>query len=187
MKRKGITPVIAVVLLLLITVGAVASAWGLYQQLAGQGQDNVQQLEARQKASNTGLTYRSVYEDSDDQSIKINIANTGSRAVNLSQEVSLYAIPEGEQSALPWDVIRDDSGYSQFWAAGDTTDTECFQMGSDDLTNGVLNESETYTCDTGFKFPKPTSQLTVQINYDDVSGFTWEHTCSPQSSGSTTC
>ncbi|MFB6144714.1 MAG: archaellin/type IV pilin N-terminal domain-containing protein [Candidatus Nanohaloarchaea archaeon] len=183
MKRKGITPVIAVVLLLLITVAAVGLVWGLFQQVTGD-QGALNSLNDRQKARNTEFTFRSVYNNtttSGQGNITINVANTGSRAVNLSQEVSLYVVPPGSTGQIPFNVFASQYA-SQGWVASTSTETDCF-----DSNSGLLQTGKTYTCDTNIKFPKATQSIGLVINYKDVAGTQWKYTCSPQTSSTITC
>lgn len=183
MKRKGITPVIAVVLLLLITVAAVGLVWGLFQQVTGD-QGALNSLNDRQQARNTGFEFRSVYNDTDANkgNITLNIANTGSRAVNLSNEVELAIIPPGSTGQVPFDVFVDQ--YGDEWMEGSPTsaETPCFNS-----TAGVLETGNSYTCDTYLTFPSATQSIGLVINYKGVSGTSWDYTCSPQTSSTITC
>ena len=56
-KRKGITPVIAIVLLLLITVGAVGVVYTQFQSLIGNPGEQVNQ---QQQVRNTEMTFDSM-------------------------------------------------------------------------------------------------------------------------------
>lgn len=183
MKRKGITPVIAVVLLLLITVAAVGLVWGLFQQVTGD-QGALNSLNDRQQARNTNFEFRSVYNDTSSANgagnITMNIANTGSRAVNLSDEVSLYVVPPGSSGEVPFDVF---TSQNSDWVGGDqNAETACFNG-----TAGVVETGNTYTCNTQIDFPSATQSVGLVINYDGVSGTSWSYTCSPQTSSTVTC
>ncbi|MFT4892888.1 MAG: flagellin-like protein [Candidatus Nanohaloarchaea archaeon] len=175
MKRKGITPVIAVVLLLLITVGAVASAYGLYQSIISD-QSQIDQLNAQQRASQTDFAYSSVVENSTSGSTQIYLQNTGSRAVNLSSEVELLLSPDGEQGYVSHLVIENQ--YSE-WDAGDNN---CFESGA-----GLLETGNTYSCDTGASFPNATQELGIQVNYRNADNVDWTYRCRPETSGTSTC
>lgn len=189
MKRKGITPVIAVVLLLLITVAAVGLVWGLFQQVTGD-QSALNSLNDRQQARNTDFEFRSVYNDTASSNgagnITMNIANTGSRAVNLTDEVSLYVIPDGSTGQIPFNTFI--SQYGDEWmdvpngATGNDISPYCFN-GSE----GVLETGDTYTCNTMIDFPQATQSIGLVINYEAVSGTSWDYTCSPQTSSTVTC
>lgn len=174
--RKGITPVIAVVLLLLITVGAVASAWGLYQQITSD-QGQLDQLNQRQQAQNTNLEFASVY-NSTSGSINMTIKNTGSRAVNLSDELSFYVVPPGSDGQMAYSTF-----VSRFpgWDEPGSPNT-CF-----DSSAGILDTGSTYTCDTGISFPGATDSIGLVIDYNAVSDVSWDYTCNPQTSSTVTC
>ncbi|MFB6145579.1 MAG: archaellin/type IV pilin N-terminal domain-containing protein [Candidatus Nanohaloarchaea archaeon] len=178
MKRKGITPVIAVVLLLLITVGAVAGAWQTYQSLIA-NQDQQEQLAAQRKASNTDIDFASVY-NSSDGTIQMSIRNTGQRAINVSKEFSLYVIPPGSQGRLDYDTFTTSSRTSNLVKSSVTY--TCFQLG-----DGLLKTGETYQCETQIKFPKATQEIGLVIDYNAVANHYWAYTCSPQTSSTITC
>lgn len=176
MSRKGITPVIAVVLLLLITVGAVASAWGLYQSITSDtGQ--LDQLNARQRAQQTSFAYRSMYEDSDgNASVEMVIENTGDRTVNLSDEFDLYVSPPGETG---W-VLR--SALSGRFSDWHVENNNCFNSSAPRLDKG-----NTYTCDTGVAFPNATQTVRFRISYKGLDNYNWENDCYAQTSQTSTC
>ena len=56
-KRKGITPVIAIVLLMIITVGAVGVVYSQFQSLVGNPGESVNE---QQQISNTGKTLQNM-------------------------------------------------------------------------------------------------------------------------------
>lgn len=174
MSRKGITPVIAVVLLLLITVGAVASAWGLYQNIISD-QSQLDELDAQQRASQSEFSFSSVVEN-DDGSTQIYLQNTGSRAVNLTSEVELLLSPDGEQGYVSPLVISNQ--YSNWDASADSS---CFNS-----TAGILEVGNTYNCNTGTNFPNATQTLGIQVNYRNAD-VDWTYQCRPETSGTTTC
>lgn len=174
MNRKGLTPVIAVVLLLLITVGAVASAWGLYQQIIGDT-SQLDQFQAQQQASDTSFEFASLYEDGGN--ISMSIINTGSRTVNLSDEISMYVIPPGSDGRLAYEIYSTREG-------GDF-ETDCLR--DDTAFNEPLEVGESYECDTGLPFPDATDDIGIVLNYDDAENTDWSETCSPSSRTSITC
>lgn len=169
MKRKGITPVIAVVLLLLITVGAVASAWGLYQNIISD-QSQLDELNAQQRASNTDLSIRTVTE-SGDGDMEIYIQNTGSRAINLTDELEMDYSPGDEDGYLPLTAL--DSEYK-------TGTANC-------LPEETLSVGNTTSCDTGVTFPDATDEMSIRINYKNADSAEWTYECRPSTSSTTTC
>lgn len=169
MKRKGITPVIAVVLLLLITVGAVASAYGLYQSIISD-QSQIDQLNAQQRASQTDLSFRTVTQSSSD-GMEIYIQNTGSRAINLSDELEMGYSPEGEDGYFP--LVALDSQYK-------TGSADC-------MPSETLSVGNTTSCVTGVEFPDATDSITIRINYKGADNTEWTYECRPSTSTTTTC
>lgn len=173
--RKGITPVIAVVLLLLITVGAVASAWGLYQEITSDT-SQLDQLNQQRQAQATDLEFSSVYNA--DSGINVSIRNTGSRTVNMSSELEMQFVPEGSDSAVSYDVFTGTD------AGTGNGDLECFQnLKGDDES---VEPGDSYTCDTGVEFPSATSSVGLEIDYT-ATGKSWDHTCNPSTGSSVTC
>jgi len=173
--RKGITPVIAVVLLLLITVGAVASAWGLYQEITSDT-SQLDQLNQQRQAQATELDFSSVYNANG--AINISLRNTGSRTVNMSDELEISFVPDGSDSAVSRQVYIDAGG-------GTSAGTfECFQNSFG--TGESIEPGDTYTCDTGIAFPSATSSVGIVVDYK-ATGKSWDHTCNPSTSSSITC
>jgi len=172
--RKGITPVIAVVLLLLITVGAVASAWGLYQEITSDT-SQLDQLNQHRQAQATELSFSSVYNA--DGSINVSLRNTGSRTINMSDELEMQYIPEGSDSAISYDVYQS----TQSDANGNK---QCFEnlFG----VNESVEPGDSYTCNVGVDFPSATSAVGLQVDYT-ATGKSWDHTCNPSTGSSITC
>ena len=176
--KKGITPVIAVVLLLLITVGAVASMYGLYQQITSD-QSQLDQLNQQRQAQATEIDFSSVYANSTESPAYINasIRNTGSRTINMSDELEMAFIPDGSDSSVSFDVLN--RTYDDL----DLEEQECFTNSQDEES---VEPGETYTCSTGVPFPSATSSWGIVVNYKST-GKSWDHTCSPSTSSSITC
>lgn len=178
MKRKGVTPVIAVVLLLLITVGAVVSAWGLYQQIAGD-QSQLDDLNQQQKAQNTKLVFDSVWTDNNDI-VNVRIRNTGSEPVHLYDDVRLHLKTDAvNQYVSLQDLVRsniDDSDYT----AGDD---DCFDSNAD-TTIGV---DEEMTCATGYTLANAGKEVQFRLSYRNVEGYNWDFSCELSSSSASLC
>lgn len=177
MKRKGITPVIAVVLLLLITVGAVASAWGLYQQITS-NQGQVDQLNARQAAANTQISAQSVYKSTDGY-VMTSLRNQGSRAVNLSQDVDLLIAPGSDSDYYSQDLY-DRAGLNNV----DLSQSNCF---SADGSENVLETGSTLDCNTTVPFPSAGETYKFRLSYANVDGYNWDFSCTPTSSDDIRC
>lgn len=180
MKRKGITPVIAVVLLLLITVGAVASAWGLYQQITS-NQQQVDQLNARQAAANTEISTQSVYQSDEAGNgfIMASLRNTGSEPVNLSRDVELLIAP-GADSDYYGPGLYDRGGVN-----ADVANSNCFSTGGSD---NVLGTGETIDdCNTTVPYPSAGETYKFRLSYRNVDGYSWDFSCSPSSATDIRC
>lgn len=176
--KKGITPVIAVVLLLLITVGAVASAWGLYQEITGDT-SQLDQLDAQRQAQATQISFSSVYNNDSgtDGAINISLRNTGSRTINMSDELEISFIPDGSDSGVSHDIYTSR-------VSGTHYDNECFENNFGDSES--VEPGDTYTCNTGIAFPSATKSVGIVVDYK-ATGKSWEHTCDPSTSSSITC
>lgn len=172
--RKGITPVIAVVLLLLITVGAVASAWGLYQEITSDT-SQLDQLNQQRQAQATEISFSSVYNA--DGGINVSLRNTGSRTINMSGELEMRFVPDGSDGGVSYDV------YTASTSNGNG-ELQCFQnlFG----VNESVEPGDSYTCDTGVNFPSATSSVGLIVDYT-ATGKSWEYTCNPSTGSSITC
>lgn len=188
MKRKGITPVIAVVLLLLITVGAVASAWGLYQQITS-NQQQVDQLNARQAASSTEISADTVYEssvpDGDTGYIMATLRNTGSEAVNLSMngsDVELQVSPPGDSNYYGPALYMDEDRNLVDTNFADVEDNNCFWNEGE-----VLSTDSSEDCNTTIQYPSAGQTYDFQLTYQNVDGYSWDFSCSPSSNDDIRC
>lgn len=85
MKRKGITPVVAIILLLLITVALVGFAFGFFQRVFTSSAQQAQ-TETQRLTETTGQTFR--IENAAGTSLTIR--NTGNVALNTTT-LSVYA------------------------------------------------------------------------------------------------
>lgn len=198
MNKKGITPVIAVVLLLLITVGAVGSAFGLYQELVNSANQRTQQLDASQKAAQTDLSFESTFNQSVNSNLvdpstssqndttRFTIRNSGSRAIDLEEEMRLEFRPPNEPEPMTASQLQRIYG-SEWNANADPSSLEvrdCFSnMASE---NSTLAEEAEYTCTTNVDFPNVGEEITFSVNYLP-SDKSWEKVCAPGSVTARTC
>lgn len=175
--RKGITPVIAIVLLLLITVGAVGVVWTQFQNLTGDPSDDFSQ---QQQVRNTELSYSSVFNNDTGQtapsgdSINITLRNTGEVTLNVTEDLEIAFVPEDSDSGLAFDV----------YPAPVQAESDCFKTQPDE--NEQIEPSESYTCKTGIAWPDPADNVGIEVSlqYADKS---WSYSCSPTTSSSVTC
>jgi len=177
MMRKGITPVIAVVLLLLITVAAVASAWGLYQNIISD-QSQVDQLNSRQQAQQTDINIESAYEESGSNTISLTLRNVGDRTIDLTNETSMLYQPGDEQEPLQRGTLF--NIYPE-WDSGNAD--ECLQGPQADQ----FDPGDERTCDTGVNFPNATQQMRVIVDYRQIDSESYSYLCNPQTSSTSTC
>ncbi len=169
--RKGITPVIAIVLLLMVTVGAVGVVYTQFQSLVG---NPAQVVGDQQEIRNTELGYSSVYRDSSDN-LKVYVKNTGSVAWNIS-DFKMQFVPKARGTAVNWVVASQE-------LSGTQSDFNCFNEAD---SYQVVQPGETYKCDTGFEFPRSTQSVGIQIEMRGADR-SWGYTCSPTTASAYGC
>jgi len=184
--KKGITPVIAVVLLLLITVGAVGAAFGLFQQLSDQARGQTEQLSAAQRAANTEVSFTTVYNADGD--MNATIENTGRRVINMTEELSMfYSTPDSSGRLTP----------AAFSGGRSFTASECFSqddlsgsnkvVSQDDSQTLQLLQGEVLTCDTEVPYPTAGSATELIVTFRPTGGVKARANCDPQTSNSRAC
>ncbi|MFB6209425.1 MAG: type IV pilin N-terminal domain-containing protein [Candidatus Nanohaloarchaea archaeon] len=177
MSRKGITPVIAVVLLLLITVGAVASAWSLYQNITSD-RGQLENLAERRKAENTEIATQYVYR-SDDNYINVSLRNNGGEAVNLSKDVDLFVSPPSTSEYLSSNLLKSN------FDIGNPDKSSCF--GGEGRVLITSGSNRNLQCNTSIEFPNAGESVRFRLKYSNVQGYSWEFRCVPSYSGSIRC
>jgi len=134
-QRKGITPVIAIVLLLLITVGAVGVVYTQFQGLV-EGNDAEEQLNQQQRIQQSSYSITAVTQTTGSSSgndiYRVRIRNTGDETLDLS---SLGTVLVGEDGNSPQSIQA---------VAQNSGDIDC-DLGSLSPGNGV-------NCDTGVQW-----------------------------------
>ncbi|MFB6099775.1 MAG: hypothetical protein ABEK16_00745 [Candidatus Nanohalobium sp.] len=179
-QRKGITPVIAIVLLLLVTVGAVGVVYTQFQNIAGSGDTTFADT-----AKKTELTITSVSKNNDSEMNLTITNNQGSVTINTTQILDLYFYPN---QASPSAAI----GYSQGQEVQNINFSEsatatCFQPGHEiDGTNVILDPGESLTCDTNAQWPSATKYVGLDVRVQGGSK-SWSKQCDPLSTRSETC
>lgn len=180
LQRKGITPVIAIVLMLLITIGAVGLVATQFRGIIT-GSDTSEKLSSQEKVRNTKISFSSVYNNDTDKNggdaadtVNITVRNTGSVAVNMSSDLSIQYVPDGSSgSGLPFTTYPDTT----------MSETECFDTHGGEER---LDPKDSYTCKTGIKFPEPNENIEIQISMNGADK-SWTYTCSSPTSDSVTC
>lgn len=176
--RKGITPVVAIVLLLLITVGAVGVVYTQFEAIVDQ--DPTDELGF---LDDMDLRIQSVYsEDAGDGTMMVTLENNDEHEVDLTNATRLeYSVP-GEQRVGPdqIDIVSNyghDSGVNNHCLGEfeDGTDAETFGPGDRD------------SCDTGVDMPSPSEPVTIYLVQQGSGDVIDSRTCAPQTSDSVTC
>ncbi|MFB6213598.1 MAG: hypothetical protein ABEJ07_03495 [Candidatus Nanohaloarchaea archaeon] len=174
--KKGITPVIAIVLLLLITIGAVGVVYTQFQNIVG---NPSKQLSQQQKVQNTELTFSSVYNNdtdsnSNNDAINITLRNTGDDVtVNVTEQFDIAFSPDGADGSLGF-TNYPDKAQDESW---------CFKPQNGDE---LLEPGESYTCKTGVSWPGPTDTVGIEVSFKTADK-SWSYSCSPSTSGALVC
>ncbi|MFB6159402.1 MAG: hypothetical protein ABEJ95_07160 [Candidatus Nanohalobium sp.] len=174
-KRKGITPVIAIVLLLLVTVGAVGVVYTQFQNIADQGN-----TQFNTKARQTAIQITAVSKNNDNE-MNLTITNKqDSVTINTSKMLQIQYYPDeaGSGSSVPFSTLP----LANIDKASGASAT-CF---SDSRTGVILDPGESYTCDTNVKWPEATTYVGMQVNVQGGSN-SWTKECEPTSSSSPVC
>ncbi len=170
--RKGITPVIAIVLLLMITVGVVGLVYTQVQNLIGNPGEQVQE---QQQVRQTDMSFSSVYNDGG--SVHVTVRNTGEVTWNTSQ-FEMQFVPGGDGTAVGYSAATGSS--TSFSSSGTES---CF---SADSSTQTVDPSGSYTCDTGVSFPGATQTLGLEVEMVSADK-SWSYSCSPETSSSVGC
>lgn len=157
-KRKGITPVIAIVLLLLITVGAVTVVYSQFESLTSDN-DATQKLEEQQQLQQSSYTIVGIADNSGQ--MDVTVKNTGKVTIDLTNQGTLLIGKDGSEPV----------------ATSVLGGTSC------GATFGQLKPGETSTCSTGVDWPTPNDgkSTTVRLMVGEVVKAT--HTCTADGSG----
>ena len=169
-QRKGITPVIAIVLLLMVTVGAVGVVYTQFNSLVGNPSEELEEQQRNQDTNiritqmHTNATLSdnlpSTYDAANYGTINLTISNTGSISRNTT---SFSLVATGAE-------------------AGSVADGDCFLPSNSE----ILDPGETYECDTGVVYPDVTDNVQIEVLLQGSSR-TWTDTCRHDRSGVETC
>lgn len=173
-QRKGITPVIAIVLLLMVTVGAVGVVYTQFNSLVGNPSEELEEQQRNQDTNiritqmqtNASLSDNlpSTYDAANYGTIQLTISNTGSVSRNTT---SFSVVATGAE-------------------AGGIGDGNCFQHNPPTHNSTILDPGETYECDTGVVYPDVTDNVQIEVLLQGSSR-TWTDTCRHDRSGVETC
>ena len=176
---KGITPVIAIVLLLLVTVGAVGVVYTQFQSLVGDGPDT-----SFLDAQSVNLDFRTLTRTNTGGStdyIELNLINNDDQDFTFNQSedaagtaVELQYSSAGEQKVDP--DIYGDLSY-------DGSEYNCNAT----ATVGTISPGDEPTCNTGMPMPSSGNSVTVHLTLSSSGDDIATYTCEPSTSDSNTC
>lgn len=144
MSRKGVTPVIATVLLIAISVSAVVTASVFIGDMVGDVRQNIaRQLGVQNKEQKSEITVIQGYNDGGN--IMIEVRNEG--------DISLYFKKNGDKM---WNLYVDGKPGPSGWGASSST----LSSQSDIL----IDPHETLMIDTNEAFPSTGNSKTLELN-----------------------
>ena len=174
---KGITPVIAIVLLLLITVGAVGVVYTQFQSLIGNPGEQASQ---QQDIQNTEVSFDSMRKADFNGASYVNVtfSNTGSVTWN-SSTLGLQYVPEGTGSGVSGEALSTtDFTY-------DSSADTCF---NDESGAGTLvDPDEEYSCSTGVQWPNATTSIGFVVTISGADKDWGPEICNPDTSSAVGC
>ncbi|MFO7794385.1 MAG: hypothetical protein R6V35_05435 [Candidatus Nanohaloarchaea archaeon] len=187
--QKGITPVIAIVLLLLVTVGAVGVVYTQFQSLVGDGPEadflDAQNIDIGFQTTTRNESWVLTPSGDDFNTIQIGLENSGETEYNMTDEMRLeYSVP-GEDRVQTGVV-------SSAFDAVDYRDGPHTCFDNSDMTN-VSQDWETFgpgdevSCNTGVSMPSPDDEVEIHLVLEGSGDEITSYTCSPSTSDSTTC
>lgn len=210
-QSKGITPVIAIVLLLALTVAAVGIVWTQFQGFVDQSDQDAAFLESvdvniqsatrdESTSENLGLDLDGdgTVDENMTDTIEIRFENTMDQQYVLNESLRMeFGVPgESRVQPQPGDgnatTVFGDYYYADL--SGTTGPVVSpYDMCLDDVSIDDNNDTrffssgETISCNTGFEMPEPTDTVTVYLVEVGSGEVADEYDCSPSSTDSTTC
>jgi flagellin-like protein len=181
-QMKGITPVIAVVLLLLVTIGAVGVVYTQFQDIAGGVNTNPDYLDTIDAKIGIITSEENDSEGNgiaNNKTMQVSFENTGGSAYNLSSVARLEYRVDGEQPIEPGSLEDNEVHGFDY----NSSIEDCLEAAS------PLGVDTTTSCNTGVQFPEVSDEITVLLvrKGAEGSGVVDEKTCNPQSINASTC
>ena len=171
-SRKGVTPVIAIVLLLTVTIGAVGILYTQVGDLLDQGSDT----EDMNRVQDTDIDIRTGINGSNGN-LRLSIQNTGERALPFSDDFGFQI------NGVDYEAYGA-AGSLSFSQTNLTDSQGCLgsNMNLDiEETTGEISSLNDDTCSTGVEFPTAFDDpVTVTFTLEGSSK-TWDYTCEPKS------
>ena len=176
--RKGITPIIATVLLLGITV-----AIGLTVYTQAQGMIGNTDTSNIDRVQETDISLTPVFNDGDE--MQLQVSNKGDRAINVSDFTIYYGPPNFDP--VSYSVL--DTQADEEWVVG-SDGNQCFtsnmSAGADSMDNDILEQGERASCATGVKFPGALESVEIRVEADDFD-YDQSTMCSVESEDANSC
>lgn len=172
--QKGITPVIAIVLLLLVTVGAVGVVYTQFQDLVEDdvGADFLEEID--------DVQVQSVTRGDPDESMILRLQNQGENQYNLTEVARTEFSVPGESRQ------ERETAMNIFDEISDVGTHECFTNDASDEIQ-EFGPGDTATCDTGVSMVDPNDEVTIHLIESESGDEFDSYTCSPSTSTSSTC
>jgi len=175
---KGITPVIAIVLLLLVTVGAVGVVYTQFQDLVGDDGPAADFLDA----DATDITMSTIRHDD----IRFTLRNSGDNEYDLHDDFRVDVGIPGE-SRVPLEDAADTFGKFE----GEDSQ-QCLAPGNEaegyDAANYTsLGPGEEVDCETGIDTISGPEEATFYLVLDNEDDEVTSNRCDPSTSSSATC
>jgi len=159
-NRKGITPVIAIVLLLLVTVGAVGVVYTQFQNIADQGD-----TQFSTQARNTHVQIDSLAKSSGGDNITLVMTNRQDSVTigNTTEMLQVSYKPNADSGYQSYSTIQATGGAGNLeLSPNDDSDKSCFSGAS-------LEPGTTHSCDLGVKWPNATQEFGIKVSVRGAS------------------
>ena len=182
MMRKGITPIIAVVLMILITVAMIGTLWTQVDDLMELGDNQLDFME--DVDANINSVIREEHDNFDADTMKVRIESNEESPLYLVEDsteaVLRLEYSRGSASSLEADTFaesyldHEDDNYfgstEETWAhdwegceTEDLTEGENYEEEDGEITELRLTENDRVTCDTGVPMPRAGESTTVHL------------------------
>ena len=196
--RKGITPIIAVVLMILITVAMIGVLYTQVEELMEIGDNQLDFME--DVDANINSVIRENHDDEDFDTMNVRIESNEEGPLYLvedsSEAVLRLEYSRGGASSLEGDTfvqsyldheddefIGNSEGWIHDWEGCDTddlTEGEHYEVDEDteEITELRLTENDRVTCDTGVPMPRAGESTTVHLIEQGSGDDADDYTCS---------
>lgn len=167
---KGITPVIAIVLLITITIGAVGMLYTQFSAITDNN-DARENFEEKNKLRTAEMEITAVT-NSTEGNLTIFVKNVGSEPVNSS----LLDLRLGYEGSKPITA----SVFASEYPSLSKSATGCF------TSSNIIRPGDTHRCETGFILPPLYKRMDLVISLDRVDK-QWRYVCERNSKSQEGC